>query len=78
MFKYTEMDRRGKSNPGLRGRRKQRFKYMEGYIEGQLKYTLNPLISKKWYVEKFRVGKTAYYEDKADLSLLYPEILWTK
>ena len=80
MFKYAEMDRRGKSNMSqfkYRNTRERRIVYMAGYIEG-ISSIQQPLISREWYMKKWKVSRATLYNDVRELSLLYPEILWTK
>lgn len=77
-FRYSKMDRKGKPNneKKMRGNRYERFLYMKGYIDAKFESSPSPIILKKWYKNKFGLGKTTLYKDIKELSNLYPGIFW--
>jgi hypothetical protein len=81
MFKYAEMDRKGKPSHAqfpYRRIRAERIFFMAGYIEGKLEYTPNPLISRSWYKDKYGLSRATIYKDIKELTTLYPQIIWIK
>jgi len=55
-----------------------RYTYMRGYIEGQENWTDSPVISTKWYREKFRLSKPILAKDKRAFDSVFKNINWKK